>query len=458
MKSNHIHSFLLAGFIGCFVTIAATSCRFEEDDYFNESASLRVEHTNDAVQKILADAPNGWVMQYFCGSGIAHFEGFNLFANFDKNGKVTLASNHRLLRDGNAGKYTESESLYSLLLEDGPVLAFNTWNDVLTPFVDPVNPWTAPNALYKDGAGMAGDHNFAIVSYKDNEILLRGERHSGNVRLTKCSVDWKDYIAQSEVMRDYVSSVSIPNYYVITETDTMYFLTEGSVGKQIEQGLRSGRVQLSERLTNPVQFDSLSCVFTPKGLRFEKPDTVGGHVFQELTLNSDSTALVNEDGTVRVYATWDYYLAQSTDIMWLDTLSMSEELKSLCTQLDAALTANNRNYSLARIGIGKTTNANNVTGLVVQWYTNTRKTSRNMGGLALKRSVSGSGQIAITCDENANIDNNMKARSEDVINVVRSIGAALAGTYNVTPDHYFVPAGAKFVSANGNTFFKLAKE
>ena len=95
---------------------------------------------------------------------------------------------------------------------------------------------------------------------------------------------------------------------------------------------------------------------------------------------------------------------------------------------------------------------------MVQWYTNTRKTSRNMGGLALKRSVSGSGQIAITCDENANIDNNMKARSEDVINVVRSIGAALAGTYNVTPDHYFVPAGAKFVSANGNTFFKLAKE
>ena len=141
----------------------------------------------------------------------------NLFANFDKNGKVTLASNHRLLRDGNAGKYTESESLYSLLLEDGPVLAFNTWNDVLTPFVDPVNPWTAPNALYKDGAGMAGDHNFAIVSYKDDEILLRGERHSGNVRLTKCSVDWKDYIAQSDAMRDYVSSVSIPNYYVITE-------------------------------------------------------------------------------------------------------------------------------------------------------------------------------------------------------------------------------------------------
>ena len=30
--------------------------------------------------------------------------------------------------------------LYSLLLEDGPVLAFNKWNDMLTQFVDPVYP------------------------------------------------------------------------------------------------------------------------------------------------------------------------------------------------------------------------------------------------------------------------------------------------------------------------------
>ena len=457
MKLNHKHSFLLAGLIGCFVTITATSCRFEEDDYFNESASLRVEHTNDAVQKILADAPNGWVMQYFCGSGIAHFEGFNLFANFDKNGKVTLASNHRLLRDGNAGKYTESASLYSLLLEDGPVLAFNTWNDVLTPFVDPVNPWYAPTYLYKDGAGMAGDHNFAIVSYKDDEILLRGERHSGNVRLTKCSVDWKDYITQSEAIRDFVSGTAITNYYVTTDTDTLYFITSGSSDKKIDAGLRSGRVQLSERLTNPVQFDSLSCVFTPKGLRFEKPDTVGGHVFQELTLNADSTALVSEDGTVRVFGVWDKYLAESTEIMWMDTLSMSNNLKALYDELDLAIQAGTRNHSLARIGIGKTTNANNVTGLVVQWYTNTRKSSRSMGGLALQRTWPDHAQISITCNPEANIDNNLKGRSADVVRLARSIGAVLAGTYNVTPADYFKPTAATFVSLDGGTKFTLMK-
>ena len=35
------------------------------------------------------------------------YQGFNLFAKFDKNGKVTFAGNHRYLRDGNANKYTE---------------------------------------------------------------------------------------------------------------------------------------------------------------------------------------------------------------------------------------------------------------------------------------------------------------------------------------------------------------
>ena len=39
-----------------------------------------------------------------------------------------------------------------LLLEDGPVLALNTWNNVLSPFVDPVSPWQAPKNIIKDGA------------------------------------------------------------------------------------------------------------------------------------------------------------------------------------------------------------------------------------------------------------------------------------------------------------------
>ena len=450
MNNTYSKHFLLAALVACSLTSTFTSCRFEDDDYFDESPALRIEHAGDKVKQILTDASanggNGWVIQYFCGSSVDNYEGFNLFARFDENGKVTIAGDHRMLRDGNANKYTESTSLYSLLQEDGLVLAFNTWNDVLTPFVDPVSPKDAPNNIYKDGEGMGGDQNFVVMSYNENEILLRGERHGGRVRLVKADRTWQEYIDDTKALKDAITSTTLPNYYVITDTDTLFFLN-----------LRSGVAQYSENLTNPVKLDKLSLCFTPNGIHFENPDTIGGHTFQDFTLNEDRTALVNEDGTVKVFATWDYYLAQSEVIQWIDAESLSDDLKALYDALDAALTANNRNYSLARIGIGRTTNANNVLGLCVQWYTNTRKTSRNMGGLALKRSIPSAAQITITCAEDANIDNNLKARSADVQAAARALGAAMAKTYNVTPGSYFVPSTAQFVSIDGVTSFTYAE-
>ena len=307
MKKIQFNRFIFVSLAAFCITVATTSCRFEEDDYFSESASLRVEHAIDSVRSVLTQAPNGWVMQYFCGTGVAHFEGFNLFANFDKNGKVTMASNHRLLRNGNAGKYTEAVSLYSLLLEDGPVLAFNTWSDVLTPFVDPVNPWAAPSNLMKDGEGMQGDHNFVIIRHNHDEVILRGERHDAEVRLVKCPTTWQEYIADTDKLKSYITNTSIASYYVTTDTDTLYFT-----------GLRNGRFRYSENLTNPVKLDSLSCVFTPQGFRTARQDSIGTRVFHEFTLSADSTCLVNEDGTVKVMATWDNYMMSHSAVWKMD--------------------------------------------------------------------------------------------------------------------------------------------
>ena len=144
---------------------------------------------------------------------------------------------------------------------------------------------------------------------------------------------------------------------------------------------------------NAVKADSVAFVFTPTGLRFEKVQTVGRSKFQEMRLLDDNTALVNEDGNVKMMGTWDLYLAQSEVIQWINSESLSDDLKPLYDAIDKALTANNKNYSLARIGIGRTSNANNVVGLCVQWYTNTRKTTRAMGGLALTRSIPSKAQI-----------------------------------------------------------------
>lgn len=423
--------------------VALASCsRFEEDSLFTESAAKRVEHNAAKLQDILVDAPNGWVMQYHTGEGVSVFEGFNLFAKFEKSGKVTMAGNHRFLRDGNAGKYTESTSLYELIREDGLVLAFNTWNDVLTPFVDPVAFWAAPKNLYMDGAGMQGDQNLVITSMKADEVICRGERYDAVVRLVKADRDWQTYINDTEAMKKLITSDKIGSYYIMAEGETMFL-----------DNLKDGRYRLCERLKNPLKIDSLSCCFTPYGFRNERTDTIAGHAFQEFKMNEDGSALVNEDGTVRVVSTWDLFLSESEDIMWIDVASLSADLKDLYDQINTALKAENRNYSLLRIGIGKTTNANNVTGLAVEWRLSRTKTG--MGGLAMKRSVPAYGQMAITCAEDANLDNEMKKRSASVIALVRQMGAAMAGTYQMTANSNFVPTDVAFQKAESETSFRV---
>ena len=448
MKKIHLNKFLLAGMVCCGIASLFTSCRFEEDDYFDESASLRVEHAIDQIQTNLSSAENGWVMQYFCGTGVAHFEGFNLFAKFDKNGKVTIAGNHRFLRDGNANKYTEANSLYSLLLEDGPVLAFNTWNDVLTPFVDPVAYYAAPNSLVKDGEGMQGDHNFVVMSNNDNEIILRGERHSAEVRLVKCDRSWADYIADTETMKNSFTNSSINEYYVINNNnDTLYF-----------SGLRNGRFRYTEDLVKGVKLDSLSCVFTPNGFRTEHTDSIGSCKFHEFKMAEDKTCLKNEDGSVKVIAYWDNYIVKHTAVWKLDASLFSAEQTSLFNQIDAELKKHNANWSLESIGIGKSTGSNAIVGLVLTFYTSTAKTKTNTAGLAMTMSRPAYGQITINCTAEDKIDKNMetiKKKATELENLTRSFAATLNGTYQITPDSYFLPTGGQFDAVSGGTSFKL---
>ena len=438
-----------------FATVALAGCsQFQEDNLFEESAALRIEHNAEKLQNILVDAPNGWVLQYYTGRGISVFEGFNLFAKFERSGKVTLAGDHRFLRNGNAGKYTEHSSLYELIREDGLVLAFNTWNDVLTPFVDPVAFWAAPDILVKDGEGMQGDQNLVVKFMSENQIILRGERYDAEVRLVKADRDWQTYIADTKAMKERFTSDEINSYYITAGDQTMYVV-----------GLKNGRYRISERVKNPLKVDSLSCCFTPYGFRNESVDTLAGHIFQEFKMAEDGSALLSEDGSVRIIATWDTNLAESDEVMWFDGETLSADLKAKYDQLMAVLETANKVYS-PRIGIGRsalTSGANSVVGLVIEWYSNRRltKPSLTRGGLTMKRSVPVMGQMTITYEENSTTDNDMKDlldKDAALVDLVRGFAAALAGTYPMTPNNNFVPTEVLFQSLEGESSFKLKKD
>ena len=426
-------------------SVAFTSCRFEDEDYFDEPAAQRIETTTELVKQTLVGAPNGWVMQYFTGT--EDIEGFNIFVRFDNSNKVTMASDHRYLRNDSAGKYTEYASLYEILKEDGPVLAFNTWNDVLTPFVDPVDPSSAPKTLVKDGEGMKGDHNFVILSYSNEEVLLRGERHSARVRLIPCEGSWEDYMQGTNTLKNYAATSTITNYYVTNGTDTLYF-----------KNLRKGVITYCERIDDPLFPTTINCVFTPNGFRLHHENEIKGTKFQEFHMAADSTCFLSENDSVKVIALWDNYIVNTRNTTWnFDEEQMADAQKALIEQIAAEFTKFNKSYSLASIGLGRSTGKNAVKGLVFTYYTNTAKTKTNTAGLALNTSRPAFGQMQIEYNEECNVDGNMEALAKkcEAETLARQLATTLIGVYDVTPDNYFLPTGCELHTVGGGQSYIL---
>lgn len=452
MKVKHI---INTSLMCATAAMLSTSCSFEQEDYFDESASLRITHLNEDIQSRLvnqsSNGNNGWVIQYFvAGTDELNFEGFNLFGRFHDNNKVTLASDHRFLRNGNANKYTEHTSHYEMLAEEGPVLSFNTWNDILTVFEDPVSPTAAPGNIVQDGVGMNGDHNLVLKSYKEDEIVFRGERHSALVRFIPCDRTFTEYIDAVKEFKSMYATSTVNNYYVTNGTDTMYFA-----------GLNKGTFGYYDRLYDPLKRKTLSCVFTPNGFLLNRVDSIGTQTFQEFTLAEDKTKLLSEDGLTQVIATWDNYVITNNAIWKFDPSAFSAEQASLYDQINEEIKKHNAEWSLESIGLGKSTGGNSTTGIVLTFYTNAAKTRTNTAGLALTRQRTGYGEMKIVVDESVDkVDRNMETickKATNMENLVRSFAATLNGTYSITPNDYFLPTGGTFTAISGGTSFVLTK-
>ncbi|MBQ4392283.1 MAG: DUF4302 domain-containing protein [Prevotella sp.] len=437
----------------CAATVAITSCSFEQEDYFDENASLRVTHLNESLQdRLVAQSDTtqqkyGWLIQYFvAGTDEANYEGFNIFARFYKSGKVTMASNHRYLRNGQANKYTEHDSFYEMLAEEGPVLSFNTWNDILTVLVDPVSPGSAPTSIVADGEGMNGDHNLVLTKYDENSITFRGERHGAEVRFIPCDRPWKEYMeavekTKSDITSSYINSYYVTNNFDKEERDTMYFV-----------GLSRGYFSYCDRIVDPLVNLDLSCVFTPKGFRLGSVFHLEESIFREFTIDADSTCLISENDSIRVIPCWDNYIINNRNTVWnFDVNQMNEQQQQLFEQLGQEFKKANKNYTLAQVGLGRSSGSGAVRGLVFTFYTNAAKSKTNTAGLALTTVRPAFGQMRIECSDEDKADKNLTtiAAKTEAEQLARQLAQSLAGTYDIIPDSHFHPTSCTLKAVNG---------
>ena len=435
-----------------------TSCSFEQDEYFDESASLRVTHQNENIKNRLveqsASDKYGWVIQYFVsGTDDYNFEGFNLFGRFSKNGTVTLASDHRFLRNGNANKYTESTSYYDMLAEEGSVLAFNTWNDVLTVFVDPVDPSAAPAQLVNNGEGMYGDQNLVLKKLADNEMQFYGERHGAISRLIPCDRPWQQYIADTKAMKSSITTSTLNNYYVVNGSDTLFFT-----------GLNKGLFTYGERIVDPLQKKTLKCVFTPQGFRIERPDSLGDAAFQEFTISDDLTCLQSEDKKVKVIACWDTYIINGPADWRIDPESFTPQQAAIYQQMEAEVKKVNSAYVLDSILIGHANELqeDNTTkscpGLFVYVHG-----PKKMGrvpqykpyiDMAINRPSFGKIEFANVGGDRVT-ENMQLFKDTNLKELCKQFAETIYGTYDIVPSDYFRPVSANLNPVGGGNAIKL---
>lgn len=437
MKINNISRIVI---LLALVANVITGCRFEEEDLFDTSANLRQEYANREIKKILCSASEnggyGWVFQYFvAGNDDAKYPGFNLYCNFYESGKVVIGGDHSYILGGSQGKYTESASFYEMKKDEANTLAFTTWNDVLTPFVNPD----------ASGEGMHGDCDLVVMSWDENEITFRGTRHSSRSRLLRLDRPIEQYNEEAKEMKNRMNG-SVRNFYVINGADTTYVM-----------GFSTGRPTYCERIVDPLEQKTVSCVFTPTGYRTEYAEEIMGEKIQEFTLNEEKSALIADGCDVMVVPMWDEYLVTRNTTWYFDAETLTAEQKQMLAQLDANGNTFNSKYSLKAVGIGK---KNNKPALIATYYSTTARDDKKTVdvSIAIETVRPAYGQCLITALENQKGDNNLQnieKKAPGTVELMNRFAASIAGNYNVVPNDYFQPTGGVFTAVNGDQTFTM---
>lgn len=230
MKINKILSFAVLGLFA----FGFASCSNEEDDYFSETAGQRLDEAPAKYKSRLTAASNGWAFQYYPTTETSYpdGDGYLMLAKFNTNGSVLIGMNNVF----SGSRYGSDESGWEIITDDGPVLTFNTYNQMLHSFSNPDDiPWLRNGTASRphisvQGTGIGGDYEFIITDAPEDGsyIQLKGKKRGTYSLLTPLE-DSVNYVTYLQDINDFDSRMfapGAPNGLYLTAGSTQYALTE----------------------------------------------------------------------------------------------------------------------------------------------------------------------------------------------------------------------------------------
>lgn len=250
--------------------LSLQSCLHDDDEIFDKPAAERINEAVANAKEVLTSSQEGWVMHYYVGQEYA-YGGLNLAMKFT-DGKVQMYNETAKKSDGS---YISAVSTYKITRDQGPVLAFDTYNDLLHVYGDPAG--SGPT----DVDGWEADYEFVImnISEDQNTITLKGKKFNNTIVLERLNRPIAEYLDAATKMAESLTNAGILAYTVGDKKAKFY---PGSSEYSVKYVDDKGEVA---SLTVPY-------TSTDKGVLFNEPIELFGDTLKGI--NAKDTATVND--------------------------------------------------------------------------------------------------------------------------------------------------------------------
>jgi hypothetical protein len=262
--------------IGYFLIIISTlfvqSCLKDEEDIFDSSAAERMTAALSEYKTVLTGASNGWVMEYYPEQDQV-IGGYTFLCSFNASGEVTVASE---IKTDNYEAGETKTSLYKLIADAGPVLSFDTYNEIFHYFSEPSG---------SDVDGYAGDYEFIFTEVRADSVIMKGKKYGNRIIMTPLpeGQDWNEYLQKI---------VAIDEQVVF---GTFKLFVNGQEMAVIEKSDRTFIMEYTEG--EEVKTKTASFMYTGTGLKFYEPLEFGGVTMNGFDWDGDqNTFICSDDG------------------------------------------------------------------------------------------------------------------------------------------------------------------
>lgn len=262
---------------------SVASCSHEEDNIWKDSAAERTERVVKEQREVLCGAEFGWNMYYFAPE--SDNGGVNFTLKFNENSSVVIGSKNIY----NTTSYAEETSMWEIITDNGPVLTFNSYNQIFHYFSDPdANGIVGTGS---QGVGLGGDYEFMIMSYSPDSVILKGKKTGVYCKMFPLQADeiGEAYFQKLDEFESSMFNSIFPYIWLEVENGERYTAKFATSSRTIDFVIEGGDPLFD---THTVPY-----VVTNKGIRLFEPFEGDNESFsvQNFVYNVDNTTLTCTD-------------------------------------------------------------------------------------------------------------------------------------------------------------------